>query len=226
MRVLTSRFHSVAFAVGVTMSPSNQEQDPLQRIAQIRIVPVLAVDDVADAAPLGEALAAGGLPIAEVTFRTAAAEASIREMAKQPGLLVGAGTVLNPDTARLAVDAGAKFIVSPGFNPKTVRWCVDQGVPIIPGCSTPNDLEAALDHGVTLVKFFPAEALGGLNMLKAMSAPFSMFRFMPTGGITPQNVVEYLRFPKIVACGGSWIATKELLAAKNFARIAELSREA
>lgn len=206
--------------------PPNTDHPALHRIGQIRIVPVLAVDDLADAAPLGEALAAGGLPIAEVTFRTAAAEASIRTMAKQPGLLVGAGTVLNADTAKRAFDAGAEFIVSPGFNPKTVRWCVDHGVPIIPGCSTPTDLEAALDHGVTLVKFFPAEALGGLNMLKAMSAPFGMFRFVPTGGITPQNVAEYLRFPKIVACGGSWIATKELLAAKNFAKIAELSREA
>jgi 2-dehydro-3-deoxyphosphogluconate aldolase/(4S)-4-hydroxy-2-oxoglutarate aldolase len=208
------------------MPPPNADHPALQRIGQIRIVPVLAVDDVADAAPLGEALAAGGLPIAEVTFRTTAAEPSIRAMAKQPGLLVGAGTVLNADTAKRAVDAGAQFIVSPGFNPKTVRWCVEHGVPIIPGCSTPTDLEAALDHGVTLVKFFPAEALGGLKMLQAMSAPFAMFRFMPTGGITPQNVAEYLRFPKIVACGGSWIATKELLAAKNFAKIAELSREA
>ena len=206
--------------------PPSTDLPALQRIGQIRIVPVLAVDDAADAAPLGEALAAGGLPIAEVTFRTAAAEASIRTMVKQPGLLVGAGTVLNSDTAKRAVDAGARFIVSPGFNPKTVRWCVDHGVPVIPGCSSPTDLEAALDNGVTLVKFFPAEALGGLNMLKAMSAPFGMFRFMPTGGITPQNVVEYLRFPKIVACGGSWIATKELLAAKDFAKISQLSREA
>src|SRR4051812_12839191 len=165
-------------AIGAAMPASTPDNDALQRIGQVRIVPVLAVDDVADATPLGEALAAGGLPIAEVTFRTAAAEASIRAMARQPGLLVGAGTVLNVDTAKRAADAGAQFIVSPGFNPKTVRWCVDHGVPIIPGCSTPTDLETALDHGVTLVKFFPAEALGGLNMLKAMSAPFAMFRFM------------------------------------------------
>jgi 2-dehydro-3-deoxyphosphogluconate aldolase/(4S)-4-hydroxy-2-oxoglutarate aldolase len=203
-----------------------KESDVIRRIGEIRLVPVIALDDAADAAPLGEALVAGGLPIAEVTFRTAAAEASIRTMAMQPGLLVGAGTVLNADTAKRAVDAGARFIVSPGFNPKTVRWCVDNAVPITPGTSSATDIEMALDHGLSAVKFFPAEAIGGLKLLKALAAPYGMMRFMPTGGITPDNVGEYLKFAKVLACGGTWMVTKELLAAKQFGRITELSRHA
>ena len=202
------------------------DNDVIQRIGAIRVVPVIALDDAADAGPLGEALIAGNLPIAEVTFRTAAAEASIRTMAKQGGLLVGAGTVLNADTAKRAVDAGARFIVSPGFNPKTVRWCVDNGVPITPGTATPTDIEMALDHGLSVVKFFPAEAIGGLKLLKAIAAPYGMMRFMPTGGITPENLGEYLKFPRVLACGGSWMVTKELLAAKQFGKITELSRQA
>jgi 2-dehydro-3-deoxyphosphogluconate aldolase/(4S)-4-hydroxy-2-oxoglutarate aldolase len=202
------------------------DSEVIQTIGRIRVVPVIALDDAADAAPLGEALAAGGLPIAEVTFRTAAAEASIRTMAKQAGLLVGAGTVLNADTARRAVDAGARFIVSPGFNPKTVKWCVDNGVPITPGTSSPTDIEMALDHGLSVVKFFPAEAIGGLKLLKAVAAPYGMMRFMPTGGITPENLVEYLKFPKVLACGGSWMVTKELLAARQFGKVTDLSKQA
>ena len=175
---------------------------------------------------MAEALVAGGLPIAEVTFRTAAAAESIAIMAKRGDLLVGAGTVLNVDTVKKAVDCGAKFIVSPGFNPKVVSYCVAHEIPITPGTSSATDIEAALDHGLTTVKFFPAEAIGGLKLLKALSAPYGMMSFMPTGGITPENVTEYLKFPKVLACGGSWMVTKELLAGKQFQKIAELSKQA
>jgi 2-dehydro-3-deoxyphosphogluconate aldolase/(4S)-4-hydroxy-2-oxoglutarate aldolase len=198
----------------------------LTQIGNLRIVPVIALDNVTDASPLADALVAGGLPIAEVTFRTAAAAESITIMAKRGDLLVGAGTVLNVDTVKRAVDCGAKFIVSPGFNPKVVSYCVAHQIPITPGTATPSDIEAALDHGLTTVKFFPAEAIGGLKLLKAVSAPYGMMSFMPTGGITPANVSDYLKFPKVLACGGSWMVSKELLAAKQFEKIAELSRQA
>lgn len=198
----------------------------LKRIGELRIIPVIAINDAADAAPLGDALAAGGLPVAEVTFRTDAAEASIRTLAKRSDLLVGAGTVLNVDTAKRAVDAGGRFIVSPGFNPKTVRWCVDNGVPITPGTATPTDVEAALDHGLNVVKFFPAEAIGGVKTLKAIAAPYGMMRFVPTGGIGPENLEQYLSFPKVLACGGSWMVTKELISGKQFDRITQITRDA
>ncbi len=200
--------------------------ETINQIAKLKVVPVVAIDDAGDAAALGEALAAGGLPIAEITFRTAAAEASIRTLSKQPGMLVGAGTVLNVDTAKRAVDAGAKFLVSPGFNPKTVRWCLDNQVPITPGTATPTDIEAALDHGLSVVKFFPAEAIGGLKTLQAFAAPFGMMRFMPTGGITPDNLEKYLGFSKVIACGGSWMVTKDLIAGKQFDKITDLTRDA
>jgi 2-dehydro-3-deoxyphosphogluconate aldolase/(4S)-4-hydroxy-2-oxoglutarate aldolase len=147
-------------------------------------------------------------------------------MAKQPGLLVGAGTVLNTDTAKRAVDAGAQFIVSPGFNPKTVRWCVDHGVPITPGCSSPTDLEMALDHGVTLVKFFPAEALGGASVLKAYASPLADVMFCPTGGITVAKAREYLALPNVICVGGSWVMPADAVAARDFGRIEALAREA
>jgi 2-dehydro-3-deoxyphosphogluconate aldolase/(4S)-4-hydroxy-2-oxoglutarate aldolase len=198
----------------------------LRRIGELRIVPVIAIDDAADAADLGEALEEGGLPIAEITFRTDAAAESIRTLAKREGLLVGAGTVLNVDTAKRAVDCGAKFIVTPGFNPKTVQWCIDNGVPITPGTATPTDVEAALDHGLDVVKFFPAEALGGLKTLKAIAAPYGMMRFMPTGGITLENLAEYLKFPKVLAVGGSWMVARELISSKAFTKITDLTRQA
>jgi 2-dehydro-3-deoxyphosphogluconate aldolase/(4S)-4-hydroxy-2-oxoglutarate aldolase len=200
--------------------------DVLAEIGRRRIIPVIALDDTADAAPLADALVAGGLPVAEVTFRTDAAEASIRTMAQRGDLLVGAGTVLNADTARRAVDAGARFVVSPGFNPKTVQWCLDNKVTVIPGVATPTDVEQALDHGVTVVKFFPAEAFGGLKTLRAIAAPYGMMRFVPTGGISAENLDKYLTFPKVIACGGSWMVTKELIAGKQFDKITELSRDA
>lgn len=200
--------------------------DVIDEIGRLRVVPVIALDDAADAAPLSDALAAGGLPIAEVTFRTEAAEAAIRAMTRRGGLLVGAGTVLNADTAKRAVDAGARFIVSPGFNPRTVAWCLENRVPVIPGVATPTDIEQALEHGLNVVKFFPAEALGGLKMLQAVAAPYGMMRFVPTGGISAENLGKYLAFPKVLACGGSWMVSRELLAARRFDQITEITRDA
>jgi 2-dehydro-3-deoxyphosphogluconate aldolase/(4S)-4-hydroxy-2-oxoglutarate aldolase len=201
--------------------------DPiLTQIGKLRLVPVIALESAADASPLADALVAGGLPIAEVTFRTAAAAESISIMSRRGGVLVGAGTVLNVDTVKRAVDCGAKFIVSPGFNSKVVSYCVANQIPITPGTSTASDIDAALDHGLTTVKFFPAEAIGGLKLLKALSAPYGMMNFLPTGGITPGNMVEYFKLSNVIAIGGSWMVTKELLAAKQFAMITELTTEA
>ncbi|MDB5333317.1 MAG: Entner-Doudoroff aldolase [Phycisphaerales bacterium] len=199
-------------------------QDVLTRIGQCRIIPVIALDDADAAIPLADALLAGGLPIIEITFRTDAAERAIRAGAHRGDLLVGAGTVLNVDTAKRAADAGAKFIVSPGFNPKVVSWCVNAGIPITPGTATPTDIEMALDYGLSVVKFFPAEPLGGITMLKAVAAPYGMMRFIPTGGIGPENMAAYLAFPKVLACGGSWMATKELIAGGQFDKIRDLTR--
>jgi 2-dehydro-3-deoxyphosphogluconate aldolase/(4S)-4-hydroxy-2-oxoglutarate aldolase len=197
----------------------------LDQVGRLGIVPILSIDDAADAGPLADALVAGGLPLLEITFRTDAAEAAIRTLARRTDLLLGAGTVLNPDTAKRAVDAGAKFLVTPGFNPRTVRWAMDNQVPILPGTSSPTDLEMAVDHGVTAVKFFPAEALGGVKTLKVLAGPFGMMRFVPTGGITAEAMGSYLAFNKVLAVGGSWMATKELLAAKRFADVTRLARE-
>jgi 2-dehydro-3-deoxyphosphogluconate aldolase/(4S)-4-hydroxy-2-oxoglutarate aldolase len=198
----------------------------LSEISRLRIVPVIALESVGDASPLADALVAGGLPIAEVTFRTAAAPESIKIMAKRGDLLVGAGTVLNVDTVKRAVDCGAKFIVSPGINPKVVSYCIANEIPITPGTATASDIEVALDHGLKIVKFFPAEAIGGIKLLKALSAPYGMMNFMPTGGITPGNMTEYLKLKNVFACGGSWMVTKELLAAQQFDQVTELTREA
>ena len=200
--------------------------DVLQQIGGLKIVPVVALDSVDQAAPLSDALIAGGLPIIEITFRTAAAQSAIQALCKRTDLLVGAGTVLNIDTVKKAVDAGAKFIVSPGFNPKVVSYCVDQKIPVTPGACTPTEIEMALDHGLNAVKFFPCEAMGGLKTIKAISPVFPMMKFMPTGGITAENLLLYLQFPPILACGGSWIVTKDLIAAKNFAAITDLTRKA
>jgi len=198
----------------------------LDQLAQHRLVPVIALQEAAQADPLANALIQGGLPVAEVTFRTAAAAESIRAMAARGDLLVGAGTVLTPAQADEARDAGATFVVSPGFNPKVVRHCLDQGLPIIPGVSNPTDIEMALDHGLDVVKFFPAEAFGGLKTLKAISAPYGNLRFMPTGGISPKNITDYLAFPKVLACGGSWMVKPTLYADGNFDAVTQAVREA
>lgn len=199
----------------------------LDQIHELGIIPVVVLDDAKDAEPLGRALCEGGLPCAEVTFRTAAAEESIRIMAEKfPEMLVGAGTVLTTEQVDRAVAAGAKFIVSPGLNPKVVKYCVDKGIPITPGTANPSDVEAALEFGLKVVKFFPAEACGGLKMIKAMAAPYTEVKFMPTGGINPENVKEYLAFDKIIACGGSWMVKGDLIKAGNFEKIKELVAEA
>ena len=199
----------------------------LTEISKLGIVPVVALDDAKDARPLAQALCAGGLPVAEVTFRTAAAEESIRIMASEfPDMLIGAGTVLTCEQVDKAVNAGAKFIVSPGLNPTVVKYCVDRNIPVTPGCSSPSDIERALELGLEVVKFFPAEAAGGLKMIKAMSAPYGKVKFMPTGGINASNLKDYLDFKKIIACGGSWMVDKALVKAGEFDKIEELTRTA
>lgn len=199
----------------------------VEEIRKIGIVPVIALDDAKDAKPLVEALCKGGLPCAEVTFRTDAAEESIRIMAEEfPEMLVGAGTVLTTEQVDRAVGAGAKFIVSPGLNPKVVSYCLEKNVPILPGTSNPSDVEAAIELGLEVVKFFPAEQAGGIHMIKAMSAPYTKIKFMPTGGINANNLKDYLDFNKIVACGGSWMVKKDLVAEGKFDEIEALTREA
>ena len=201
--------------------------DIMDQIGAVGIVPVVVLDDAKDAAPLGEALTKGGLPCAEVTFRTQAAEESIRIMAKEfPDMLVGAGTVLTTEQVDRAVDAGAKFIVSPGLNPKVVRYCMEKKVPVIPGIVTPSEIEQALECGIKIVKFFPAEPSGGLPMVKALAAPYVDVKFMPTGGLNETNVVDYLKYDRIHACGGSWMVKKDLIAAGDFAKIEALTGEA
>jgi 2-dehydro-3-deoxyphosphogluconate aldolase / (4S)-4-hydroxy-2-oxoglutarate aldolase len=199
----------------------------LKKIGDLGIVPVVKIDNAADAVPLGKALNEAGLPLAEITFRTAAAEEAIRNITKAiPEMLVGAGTVLSVNQAQTAVNAGAKFIVSPGFNPSVVEFCVKNNIPVTPGCSNPTDIEMALGYELEVVKFFPAEAFGGLNTLKAMSAPYGMIKFIPTGGIDAKNIVEYLSFNKVLACGGSWMVKDELIKKGDFAEITRLTREA
>ena len=199
----------------------------LEKIQEIGIVPVVVLDDAKDAAPLAKALCEGGLPCAEVTFRTAAAEESIRIMSEQfPEMLVGAGTVLTPEQVDRAVAAGAKFIVSPGMNPRIVKYCVEKGILITPGCANPSDIEQALENGLDVVKFFPAEPAGGLKMIKAMAAPYVGVKFMPTGGINQNNVKDYLAYDRILACGGSWMVKGDMVAAGEFDKIKELAAEA
>ncbi len=199
----------------------------LEYIKSIGIVPVIQIDNAEDAIPLAEALCEGGLPCAEVTFRTEAAKEAISKMTKAyPNILVGAGTVLTIEQVNDAIEAGAKFVISPGLNPKIVKYCVDNDILIIPGCSNPSDVEQAIELGLEVVKFFPAEASGGINMIKAMSAPYTKMKFMPTGGINEKNLNDYLKFNKIVACGGSWMANPELLKRKDFDEIKRLTKEA
>lgn len=201
--------------------------DTLKILQKIGIVPVVVLNDAKDALPLAERLVRGGLPCAEVTFRTAAAEESIRAMAKAyPEMIVGAGTVLSCEQADRAIDAGAKFIVSPGFNPKVTEHVLKKGVPMTPGVCTPTEIEAALQFDLDVLKFFPAEPSGGLKMIKALAAPYVGLKFMPTGGISAANVRDYLSYDRIVACGGSWMVSGNLVKEGKFDEIEALVREA
>ncbi len=199
----------------------------LEKIGRLALMPVVKIENAKHAPRLAEALVAGGLPRAEITFRTKAAEESIQHIASEfPDLVLGAGTVLSVDQAKRAVDAGAKFIVSPGFNPKVVDWCLENEVPVTPGIATPTEIEMALDKGLEILKFFPAEALGGAVMLKAMSGPYSDVKFIPTGGVNPQNLVGYLKLSTVHACGGSWLAPSKLISTEAFDEITCLAQEA
>lgn len=199
----------------------------LERISSIGIVPVVRIDDVKTALPLAKALCAGGLPCAEITFRTAQAEEAIRLISEScPDMLVGAGTVLTTEQVDRAVAAGAKFIVSPGLNPNIVKYCAQKGVPITPGTANASDIEAALELGLEVVKFFPAEVNGGIKAIKALAAPYTQVKFMPTGGVSEKNLNDYLSFEKVIACGGSWMVDPSLLAAENYSEIERLTREA
>lgn len=194
--------------------------DLVSQLKSHRLVPVVVIDSADDAVPLANALREGGLPVVEITFRTAAAEAAIRAISHEKSVLLGAGTVLNVDTAKRAIDAGASFIVTPGFGPKVVEFCLGRNIPIFPGAANATDLQLAVgEYQLKVVKFFPAEALGGLKTIKALAAPFPSVQFMPTGGITPENLSSYLSFPPVLACGGSWMVPPESITAKKFADI-------
>lgn len=199
----------------------------IEQLEKKRIIPVVVLRNIADAKPLAKALCDGGLPCAEITFRTEAALDCIQIMSEEfPDMLIGAGTILTTAHADQAIKAGAKFIVSPGFNPTVVKHCIKKKYPIIPGVNNPSDIEAALSFGLTFVKFFPAEASGGLEMIKALSAPYPQMRFMPTGGITPENLHTYLAFEKVAACGGTWMVKDELLKLQNFEEVKRLTEDA
>jgi 2-dehydro-3-deoxyphosphogluconate aldolase / (4S)-4-hydroxy-2-oxoglutarate aldolase len=197
------------------------------RIKAAGIVPVIKLEKAADARPLGQALLDGGLPVAEVTFRTAAAPEAIRVMRQEcPALLVGAGTVTTLQQVEAAVAAGASFAVSPGFNPRIVDACLAKGLPMVPGVNSPSQVEQGLERGLTLLKFFPAEASGGVKMLKALHGPYAEVSFMPTGGVDPSNLGSYLALSYVAAVGGSWMVKDELMAAGRWAEISTLCGEA
>ncbi|HUS69587.1 MAG TPA: bifunctional 4-hydroxy-2-oxoglutarate aldolase/2-dehydro-3-deoxy-phosphogluconate aldolase [Anaerolineae bacterium] len=199
----------------------------LEKLGHLGVVPVVAIERAEDAVQLGTALVEGGLPCAEITFRTAAAEETIRRISSNlPGITLGAGTVLSVDQAQRAVSAGARFIVSPGFNQKVVIWCLQNEIPVTPGVATPTEIDMALDKGLEVIKFFPAEALGGIKMLKAIAAPYVGVKFIPTGGINRDNLAEYLAHKSVHCCGGSWFVKANLISDGNFDEITRLTREA
>ncbi|WP_199481803.1 bifunctional 4-hydroxy-2-oxoglutarate aldolase/2-dehydro-3-deoxy-phosphogluconate aldolase [Vibrio owensii] len=198
-----------------------------EQLKALKVIPVIAIDKAEDIIPLGKVLAENGLPAAEITFRSAAAAEAIRLLREtQPDMLIGAGTVLNREQAIAAKEAGATFIVSPGFNPNTVKACQEIGIDIVPGVNNPSTVEAALEMGLTTLKFFPAEASGGINMVKSLLAPYTDIELMPTGGINPANIKDYLAIPRVLACGGTWMVDKKLIEASNWEELARLTREA
>ena len=199
----------------------------LEKLSLAGLVPVIAVNDADDAVPLCKALSDGGLPVAEITFRTAAAEEAIRRVHEaMPDVLLCAGTVLTTEQVDRAVNAGAAAIVSPGLSPDVVKYCVEKGIPVCPGTANPSDVQIAIQYGLKAVKLFPAEAVGGLKLIKSMAPVYPDMKFMPTGGVNEKNLLDYLAFDKIIACGGSWMVDKEAVATKNFAKITELTRSA
>jgi len=198
-----------------------------EKLGTLGVVPVVKIERAVDAVELGKALLAGGLPCAEITFRTAAAEEAIRRISSTlPEIIVGAGTVLSEEQAERAVAAGARFIVSPGFNPKVVDWCLQNEVPVTPGVLTPTEIDMALDRGLSILKFFPAEAMGGVATLKAISAPYGNVKFIPTGGINQNNLADYLALPSVHCCGGSWLVKASLISGGRFDEITRLIQEA
>ena len=198
-----------------------------ERFYDYAVVPVVVLNNADDAVPLADALIKGGLPCAEVTFRTDAAEESIRRICESfPDMLVGAGTVLTTEQVERAYKAGAKFIVSPGFDPEIIDYCISIGLPVLPGCITPSEIAQAVKRGLKVVKFFPAEQSGGVAMIKAMAAPYSMVKFMPTGGISTKNLADYLSCDKILCCGGSWMVKEDLIKSGSFDKITDMTREA
>ena len=198
----------------------------LNRVSRLKLVPVIALDDEAKADDLGDALIAGGLPLAEVTLRTDAGLGAIRRMARRGGILVGAGTVRTADQARAARDAGAAFLVSPGFSADTVEWAVRENIPILPGVDSTLGIEAALALGLNTVKFFPAGASGGPAKIRALHGPYPELRFIPTGGVNASNLAEWLSHPAVIACGGSWPVARHLLEAADWKEVTRLIREA
>ena len=199
----------------------------LERLANSIVVPVVVLDKAEDAIPTAKAMAAGGVDTMEITFRTACAPEAIKAVAENcPEVCVGAGTILNLEQAKLAVEMGAKFIVSPGYSEEVVAWCVENGIPVAPGCVTPTEIMAALKHGLKMIKFFPANVYGGLNAMKNLSAPFVGVKFLPTGGVNAANIKEYIDAPFIHAVGGSWVCPKAEINAGNWEKITALCLEA
>jgi 2-dehydro-3-deoxyphosphogluconate aldolase/(4S)-4-hydroxy-2-oxoglutarate aldolase len=198
----------------------------LDRLLAHRVVPVVVIRDLAATFPLAEALASGGLPVAEVTFRTPVAAEAIRLLAAETDLLVGAGTIVSTEQVDAAVEAGAAFVVSPGFSSAVVRRCVELRVPVLPGVATATEVIAALEHGLSVLKYFPAEAIGGIPALSALGGPFPDFRFVPTGGVHAANLAAYLAVPSVAAVGGSWMVAPDLMAAGDFDAIRRLTAEA
>jgi len=201
--------------------------DLFEKLGSLGVVPVVSLDRVEDAEPLAAALIEGGLPCAEITFRTAAARESIARVSTRfPEMLLGAGTVLTVDQAKQAKDAGAVFAVTPGFDEQVVDWCLANKLPILPGVVTPTEINMALRKGLDRLKFFPAEACGGIRLLKSLGPPYGSVRFVPTGGINSDNLGNYLTLPNVIACGGSWMVGKKLISAGDFEKIARITSEA
>ncbi|MBO5130442.1 MAG: bifunctional 4-hydroxy-2-oxoglutarate aldolase/2-dehydro-3-deoxy-phosphogluconate aldolase [Oscillospiraceae bacterium] len=199
----------------------------LERLARSIVVPVVVIEDAKDAVPCANAMVAGGIDVMEITLRTAAALDAIKAVSENcPDMLVGVGTVLNLDQCKLAVEAGAKFIVSPGFDAEVVDWCIANSIPVTPGCVTPTEITMAVNRGLKVIKFFPANVYGGLNAMKNLSAPFVGVKFMPTGGVNTANIKEYVSAPYIHAVGGSWVCPKADISANNWEKITQLCADA